>query len=187
MSQLMPAPYNPRASLKPGDPAFEKLKRSLKEFDLVQPIVWNRQSGHVVGGHQRLEVLKHEGITAVACVVVDLDAAREKALNVALNNQELASDWDPGKLKHLIDDLCALPDFDATLTGFDAQQLRDLMFVPEPLGMDEVTREEAAPEHVTAQLEIPYLRWAAVRPHLDTLLATEPTIRLHVQLPQGCS
>ena len=52
--RLRPAPYNPRRELKPGSPAYEKLAASLREFGLVEPLVWNEASGYVVGGHARL-------------------------------------------------------------------------------------------------------------------------------------
>lgn len=188
LCDLKPAAYNPRVSLRPGDPKFEKLRRSLAEFDLVQPIVWNRRTGHVVGGHQRLEVLRHEGHTEVDCVVVDLPLDREKALNITLNNAEVASDWDPEKLLPLIAELQDLPDFDATLTGFDAQQLTDLLLAPDPApaagwGLD----DDLASTAIRATLEVPPARWEAVRPALDELLAREPSLSLHVRQPQPSS
>ena len=57
LSELNPAEYNPRKALKPGDPAYEKLKTSILSFGNVEPIVWNRSTGNVIGGHQRLRVL----------------------------------------------------------------------------------------------------------------------------------
>jgi len=51
IAQLKPAPYNPRIDLKPGTPEYQRLERSLIEFDLVEPIVWNELTGHVVSGH----------------------------------------------------------------------------------------------------------------------------------------
>jgi len=51
----------------------------------VEPIVWNKRTGNIVGGHQRLKVLLDMGMREVDCVVVDLDEAKEKALNLALN------------------------------------------------------------------------------------------------------
>ena len=51
----------------------------------VEPVIWNRQTGNVVGGHQRLKVLIDLGQQEIDCVVVDLDLQREKALNIALN------------------------------------------------------------------------------------------------------
>ncbi len=63
VSLLKPAPYNPRIVLQPGMPGYDRLKRSLTEFGLVQPIIWNESTGHIVGGHQRLAILEAEGIT----------------------------------------------------------------------------------------------------------------------------
>lgn len=52
------APYNPRLDLKPGDPEYDKLAKVIGEFDLVEPLVWNKRTGNLVGGHQRLKILK---------------------------------------------------------------------------------------------------------------------------------
>ena len=124
ISDLKPAAYNPRKDLQPGDSEFEKLKRSLSEFGYVEPVIWNKTTGHVVGGHQRLKVLATLGHTEVDCVVVELDETREKALNVALN--KISGDWDESKLALLIADLDAA-DFDAELTGFDDTEIQQLI------------------------------------------------------------
>ena len=121
--RLIPADYNPRKDLKPGDPEYEKLKRSLEEFGYVEPVIWNKTTSHVVGGHQRLKVLLDMGITEVECVVVEMDAEKEKALNIALN--KISGDWDKDKLALLISDLQGA-DFDVSLTGFDPTELDDL-------------------------------------------------------------
>ena len=96
VEKLQAAAYNPRKALMPGDAEYEKLKRSITEFGYVEPVIWNKRTGNVVGGHQRLTVLKHLGFTEVDCVVVDLDDKREKALNVALN--KIQGEWDKDKL-----------------------------------------------------------------------------------------
>src|SRR5919199_1967590 len=98
LRDLVPAPYNPRKVLQPTDPAYRKLRASLREFGLVEPLVWNERTGHVVGGHARLAILKATGVTEVPVSVVNLDDAREKALNVVLNNQEAQSRYDPDRL-----------------------------------------------------------------------------------------
>jgi DNA modification methylase len=69
------------------------LGESIKRFGLVEPIVWNKQTGHVVGGHQRLRVLRAQGESEASVVVVDLPAKEERALNVALNSPAIAGDW----------------------------------------------------------------------------------------------
>lgn len=123
IKDIQPAKYNPRKDLKPGDPAYEKLKRSMTEFGYVEPIIWNEETGNIVGGHQRYKVLVAEGNTEVECVVVKLSPEREKALNVALN--KVTGDWEVEALADLIKELEA-EDFDVTLTGFDAAEIDDL-------------------------------------------------------------
>ncbi len=81
------------------------------------PLVWNRRTGHLVGGHQRFKVLLARGATEVEVSVVDLPPDREKALNIALN--KISGDWDPRKLAELLDELVHVPEFDVELTGFD--------------------------------------------------------------------
>lgn len=123
VTDLIPADYNPRKDLKPGDKEYEKLKRSIHEFGYVDPLIWNQQTGRLIGGHQRLKVLKDMGIEDVDVVVVDMDEEKEKALNVALN--KISGDWDKDKLMLLITDLQG-EDFDVSLTGFDPEELDDL-------------------------------------------------------------
>ena len=123
IERLNPAKYNPRKDLQPGDEEYEKLKRSIEQFGYVEPVIWNKTTGNVVGGHQRLKVLADMGEKEVECVVVELDAAREKALNVALN--KISGEWDKDKLALVIADL-QVADFDVSLTGFDADELDDL-------------------------------------------------------------
>ena len=86
IGDLKPPPYNPRRELGPRAPAYRKLKASLAEFGLVEPLVWNEVTGHVVGGSARLRILRELGYTEVPVSVVRLSEAREKALNVVLNN-----------------------------------------------------------------------------------------------------
>jgi DNA modification methylase len=123
-AKLNPAAYNPRKDLKPGDKEYEKLKRSIAEFGYVEPIIWNKTTGNVVGGHQRLKVLLDLGQTDIDCVVVELDDKREKALNLALN--KIQGDWDEAKLASLMAEFDAST-FDVSLTGFDADEVDALL------------------------------------------------------------
>lgn len=78
---LTPADYNPRVELRPGDDEYEALKYSLEHFGQVEPVVWNRRTNRVVGGHQRLTVEQDLGHEEVWVSVVDLDDLKEKELN----------------------------------------------------------------------------------------------------------
>lgn len=124
VDKLMRASYNPRKELKPGDKEYELLKKSIKEFGYVEPIIVNDKTGNIVGGHQRLAVLKDLGYTDVEVVHVELDDAREKALNIALN--KISGSWDADKLEDLLRDIKENSDLDIELTGFDLGELETL-------------------------------------------------------------
>ncbi len=115
IDQINPAAYNPRLDLKPGDPDYDKLKKSIETFGYVEPLVWNSRTGNLVGGHQRFKILIEQGATEVDVSVVDFDPEKEKALNLALN--KIRGDWDIEKLGELLDELSKSPDFDVTLNS----------------------------------------------------------------------
>lgn len=120
--------YNPRVDLQPEDAGYKALRRSLDDFGYVQPIVVNKKTGNVVGGRQRLAILQNEnGDKEVACVVVSLDAQKEKALNVALNNGNVGGEWDSGRLVTLLTELRDDPGVDETATGFSEEALRSML------------------------------------------------------------
>ncbi len=132
IDKINQAAYNPRLDLQPGDKDYEKLKKSIDTFGYVEPLVWNSQTGNLVGGHQRFKILKEQGLKEVDVSVVDLDANKEKALNLALNR--IRGDWDNEKLAQLLQDLTTTLDFDTTLTGFDIPEISSILdtLVPAP-------------------------------------------------------
>ena len=144
ISKLNPAEYNPRKNLQPGDAEYEKLKRSMEQFGYVEPVIWNKTTGRVIGGHQRLKVLVDLGLKEVDCVVVEMDEEREKALNIALN--KINGEWDTDKLAMLISDLQG-SDFDVSLTGFEEAEIANLF---EKTGETEVRDDDF---DLTAALE----------------------------------
>jgi len=130
IADLDPAPYNPRA-ISPE--ALSGLQASVERFGLVEPVVWNKSTGHVVGGHQRLKVLQALGETETQVVVVDLPEADEKALNVALNSPAIAGEFTP-ELPALIAEIeAALPDLADELRFDDlAAEMKHLLADLEP-------------------------------------------------------
>lgn len=123
INKLIPATYNPRKDLKPDDAEYIKIKNSIVKFGFVSPLVINKDMT-VIGGHQRLKVLKDLGIMEVECIVVDLDKTNEKALNIALN--KIQGDWDEDKLEALLQEL-KLEEFDMNLTGFDFDEVDEIL------------------------------------------------------------
>lgn len=92
------ADYNPRIMDKE---AKKRLKEGLKRHGLVSTLTWNKRTGNLVGGHQRLEQLdaleKNKDYTLDVCVI-DVPVEEEAVLNVQLNNPSMQGDWDLDKL-----------------------------------------------------------------------------------------
>ena len=100
-SMLTEAPYNPR---KISERNRKRLSESLKKNGLVMPIVWNRTTGNVVGGHQRLgaiDAIMHKKNYSLDVAVIEVSEKEEVALNIALNNTSAMGEFDT----LLVDDL----------------------------------------------------------------------------------
>lgn len=123
LTELQPASYNPRKQLKKGDKEYEKIKQSLLKFGYVDPIIVNKDLT-VIGGHQRLTVLKDLKYETAKCVIVSLSKEDEKALNIALN--KITGQWDDQLLADLLLDLQE-SDFNLDLTGFEPPEIDDIL------------------------------------------------------------
>ena len=123
LKELKPAAYNPRKKLKKGDKEYEKIKQSLLKFGYVDPIIVNDDLT-VIGGHQRLTVLKDLDYETAKCVIVKLSKEDEKALNIALN--KITGQWDETLLAELLVDLQE-SDFNLDLTGFEPPEIDDIL------------------------------------------------------------
>ena len=100
------------------------MKRSIEEFGFVDPLVWNKRTGHLVGGHQRLKVLKDLGFKEVEVSVVDLPPEKEELLAIALN--KIQGDWDYEKLATLLEEFEEL-ELDVSLTGFSEAEIAAIL------------------------------------------------------------
>lgn len=125
ISEINPAPYNPRVDLKPGDFEYENLKKSITTYGYVEPLVWNRRNKTLISGHQRLKILIEQGFAEVEVSVVDLPIEKEKALNLTLN--KIRGDWDNTKLALVVEELTKIPDFDIGITGFDLPEVSEIL------------------------------------------------------------
>ena len=147
IADLNAAKYNPRKDLQPTDKEYVKLKNSIEHFGYIDPVIVNKRNMTVVGGHQRLKVLKDLGYKDIEVVYVDLSDTEEKALNIALN--KISGDWDAEKLEDLLRDISLDTDFDLELTGFDLPEV-DTLFSGSmedlQASLDDYTRELTSAE-----------------------------------------
>jgi hypothetical protein len=128
IDKLLPNPKNPRIDLRPGMPLYEKLKDSIVHHDYAEPIIWNKQTGYIVSGHQRLQVMKdlaeekNDPLTEVEVVVVDMPENKADTLMVAVN--KITGLWDTEKLSALFEQLS---DEDLHYTGYDDFEIQALL------------------------------------------------------------
>ena len=134
LDDITPANYNPRIELNENDPEYDKIKNSIEQFGYVDPIIYNKRTNTIVGGHQRYTVLRDLGYEEVDVSVVDMDEQDEMALNVALNKVE--GEWDKDKLKDVIEQL---EEDKLVFTGFDDDEIDSLM---NDVDIDEFFEEE---------------------------------------------
>ncbi len=111
------ADYNPRIM---DEAARKRLGKSIRTSGLVSAITWNKRTGNLVAGHQRLaqlDALEKGADYDLTVCVIDVDEREEARLNVLLNNQDLAGDWDLDKLAGMAED------FDLSLDDMGFSQL----------------------------------------------------------------
>lgn len=139
-SKVNPAPYNPRQRLTPNDHEYQTIKNSVKDFGLVELPVWNKRTGNLVSGHTRVDILKADGEKASLFVVVDLPLEKEKALNITLNNPNVAGKWDEVGLANLLREIeQGMPDL---YDGLDMAPLTQEVDLPLRGGMEEAEEPE---------------------------------------------
>ena len=177
IEKLKPAAYNPRKKLQPADPEYQKIKRSIQEFGYVDPIIVNKDFT-VIGGHQRLEVLKELGFAAIECVVIDLPKTQEKALNVALN--KISGEWDIEKLNELLGDLSK--DFDLAVLGFENATEKPNGFLEEEIDLDEylenLDRTGTVEHPIWVAIRAPIGSQAIMERFLKDMAVADPLIKI---------
>ena len=128
VDKLIPNPKNPRIDLRPTMPLYEKLKDSLIHHEYVEPIVWNKRTGYIISGHQRLQVMKDiaeekgDALEEVEVIVVDMPENKADTLMVAIN--KITGMWDNEKLEALFREM---PEDDLKFTGYDDFEIQQLL------------------------------------------------------------
>ena len=161
-ADLIFADYNPRDI---DDSARKRLRDNLKSVGLLEPIIWNKRSGNVVSGHQRLEQVDslHKGTSYLLDVAaVDLDEAAERALAIFLNNGLAQGTWDVLKLQDSIRGLdvskCGFADFELQVilpAWTPAPKVSEVSEVSESLEVVLVFKDRAETDRFMTLLNLP--------------------------------
>ena len=139
LSELIPYINNSR---KHSDDQVTQIAASIKEFGWTNPILVDGDNG-IIAGHGRIMAAKKLNMTEVPVIeLAHLSKEQRKALIIADNKLALNSDWDSNLLAIELKDLQDLG-FDLNLTGFNADELANLLLPEQVAGL---TDEDAIPE-----------------------------------------
>ena len=138
LSELIPYINNSR---KHSDDQVTQIAASIKEFGWTNPILVDGDNG-IIAGHGRIMAAKKLNMTEVPVIeLAHLSKEQRKALIIADNKLALNSDWDSNLLAIELKDLQDLG-FDLNLTGFDADELANILLPEQVVGL---TDEDATP------------------------------------------
>lgn len=140
VGKLIPYGRNPRKN----DHVIEQMAGAIQEFGFRIPII-AKSTGEVVDGHLRLKAALHLGLETVPVVLADdLTPMQIKAFRILANRSATWADWDEDLLRLELEEL-QLDDFDLSLTGFDDDEIAELL-AGEETTTEGHTDEDAAPE-----------------------------------------
>ena len=116
------APYNPR---KENKHVVDELKRNFKKVGYLGGIVWNQNTGNLVGGHKRVQALDliHEYDGSIdkdyelKVEMINVDEKTEKEQNIFLNNRRVQGETDYELLSSMLSDI------DIENTGLDERDI----------------------------------------------------------------
>ncbi len=139
-SRLIPYARNPRKN----DHAVEQMAGAIREFGFRIPLIV-KSTGEICDGHLRYKAAQHLGLEQVPVILADdLTETQIKAFRILVNRSATWADWDDDLLRLELEEL-QLGDFDLALTGFDADELLDIL-AGEETSTEGNTDEDAAPE-----------------------------------------
>lgn len=175
--QILFADYNPRTIT---EEARALLRKGLEKSGLVAPLTWNKRTGRVVGGHQRLKAL--DAIAGsrdyrLRVAAIDVDEARERELNILLNNGDAQGEWEVEKLVEML----RAPDFDHEAAGMSGSSMFALLRDEAPDAVlediaDKIEKTRQAAEKVSeaanGKHDAHYFLVVTFRDHYDRLAFT---------------
>lgn len=146
ISELNPAPYNPRTW---DEGSLAQLCESIQRFGFLDPVIANNHASRknvVIGGHMRLAAAKKLGMSEVPLIFVTIPSLKkEQELNLRLNRN--TGQWDFDLLKQL--------DLDLLLeVGFDESDLSHIWDEALSIEDDAFDVEKAVAEVKTPQTKL---------------------------------
>jgi len=135
---LIPYARNSRTH---SDAQVAQIAASIKEFGFTNPVLIDAGGG-IIAGHGRVLAARKLGLSEVPCIRLEhLTDAQKRAYVIADNRLALNSGWDMEMLKVEFADLQELG-FDLELTGFDLDEIKELLA---PVGTEGLTDPDDAP------------------------------------------
>ncbi len=140
IDRLIEYARNPRKN----DHAIDQMAAAIQEFGFRIPCV-AQSDGRLVDGHLRLKAARKLGLETVPVILADdLTPTQIKAFRLLANRSATWAEWDDDLLRLELDEL-KLDDFDLALTGFDADQLLQIM-AGEETSTEGETDDDAVPD-----------------------------------------
>lgn len=138
VGELVPYINNARTH---SDEQVAQICASIREYGWTNPVLID-ENGMIIAGHGRVMAAQRMKMEQVPCIVLSgLTEAQKKAYVIADNKMALNAGWDDEKLKLELENLKEL-DFDLELTGFDSDELDQLLSLDDieelPEDIDEV-------------------------------------------------
>lgn len=123
VNELIPYINNSRTH---SEEQVNQIVASINEFGFTNPLLIDEKD-NIIAGHGRLLASKKLGMEEVPCIVLKgLTEAQKKAYIIADNKMALNAGWDEELLKIELENLKEL-DFDLDLTGFNVDELDDIL------------------------------------------------------------
>lgn len=123
IAELVPYARNARTH---SDAQVDQIAASMREWGWTNPVLIDEQSG-IIAGHGRILAAQKLGVTEAPCMVAaGWSESAKRAYVIADNKLALNAGWDEDMLALELSGVSE-DGFDVSITGFDDQELRDLL------------------------------------------------------------
>ncbi len=148
--ELLPDLENPR---RISEETLDNLKESLVQYGFIQPVIYNKRTNQIVGGHQRVKAAVKQSLTEIPVIYVNWSKKKQKSANLALNR--ISGEWDYLKLEDYIKSIDLeekdIDDLDDYTTGFTEEDLKEIS----ELNLEEIEEDNFDAESEAARIKKP--------------------------------